>query len=83
VPGAASALNFRDGARLRGAIAKLRQDAGGLKRTTWRQDEELERRFEEPLIDALGKKAHSTELANGAGMSIDETIELARSLATF
>ena len=74
-------VGFRHGARLRGAVAKLRQDAGGMRRTTWQYEAALEHRFEEPLIDALGKGLYSTELANGAGMSTEETIELARSLA--
>ncbi len=74
-------VDCRQGARLRGAIAELRQDAGSPGRTTWQENVVLERRFEEPLVDALGKEAYSIELGNGAGMSIEETIDFARGLA--
>ena len=47
----------------------------------WRRDEELERRFEKRLIDALGEEAYATELANGARMSLEQAVQLARSLA--
>jgi hypothetical protein len=74
-------IDLLNGARLRGAVSKLRQDAGGLKRTEWRTDEELECRFEEALIDALGRVSYDDELAVGSAMSLQETIALARSLA--
>jgi predicted ATPase/class 3 adenylate cyclase len=74
-------VDLLNGARLRGAVSKLRQDAGGLKRTEWRTDEELECRFEEALIDALGRASYDDELAVGSAMSLEETIALARSLA--
>jgi predicted ATPase/class 3 adenylate cyclase/Flp pilus assembly protein TadD len=77
---AVEADDLRAGARLRGAIAKLRLDTG-VKRPYWRQDEELERRFEQRLIDGLGDEAYATELANGARMSLAQAVELARSLA--
>jgi hypothetical protein len=44
------------------------------------RNDELESRFEQPLIDALGLEAYETERATGAAMSLEETIELARSL---
>jgi hypothetical protein len=73
-------VDFRQGARLLGAIAELRQDAGGVRRTTWQENVALERRFEEPLVDILGRETYSLAVATGAGMSIEETIELARRL---
>ena len=43
-------------------------------------NDELESRFEQPLIDELGQKAYEKERATGTAMSLEETIELARSL---
>jgi predicted ATPase len=71
--------DFGHGARLLGSIRRLRRDAG-VKRTSWWVDEELERRFEQRLIDGLGEERHAIEQENGAGLSIEATIELARSL---
>jgi predicted ATPase/class 3 adenylate cyclase len=78
---AVESVDLLNGARLRGAVLTLRRDAGGLKRTEWRTDEELECRFEEALIDALGRVSYDDELAGGSAMSLEETIALARSLA--
>ena len=72
--------DFGDGARLLGAIRRLRRDAG-VKRTSRWVDEELDRRFEQRLIDGLGEETYAIEHENGAGLSIDATIELARTLA--
>ena len=72
--------DFRQGARLRGAITAHRV-AQGLKSWMSGRNDELESRFEQPLIDALGPRAYENERAAGAAMSLDETIELARSLA--
>jgi predicted ATPase len=73
--------DFGAGARLSGAVVKLRRDAGGPKTPLWPQEEEVEARFEQPLIDALGQGGYAREQAIGAAMSLDETLELARSLA--
>ena len=73
--------DVRDGARLAGAVTKLRDDAGGLRTWMRPQEEEIEFRFEHPLIDALGEEAYAREHAIGATMSREEAIELARSLA--
>ena len=78
---AADPADFRAGARLLGAVAKLRLDAG-IETSMWEGARlELERRFEQPLIRALGEKAYAAEQASGARMSLEETIGLARSLA--
>ena len=71
--------DFRVGAHLRGAIAAHRV-AHGLKSWMSGRNDELESRFEQPLIDELGQKAYEKERATGAAMSLEETIELARSL---
>jgi predicted ATPase/class 3 adenylate cyclase len=65
-------------ARIRGAVEALRQREG-VNRDP--RDEELERRFERLLIQAVGKQAWEREQAVGALMTIEETIELARSLS--
>ena len=43
---------------------------------------ELRRRFEQPLIDALGEEEWARERAAGATLTLEEAIELARTLAT-
>jgi predicted ATPase len=72
--------DVRVAARLRGAITAHRV-AHGLKSWMSGRNDELESRFEQPLIDALGREAYETERAAGAAMSLEETLELARSLA--
>jgi hypothetical protein len=42
---------------------------------------ELERFLAQPLIDALGADEYANEQALGAGMDIDDAIDLARTLA--
>jgi hypothetical protein len=42
---------------------------------------ELQHHFERPLIDTIGQEAWDREQAVGAKMTLEETIELARSLA--
>jgi hypothetical protein len=42
---------------------------------------ELRRRFEQPLIDALGEDEWAREQAAGAALTLEEAIELARTLA--
>ena len=73
-------VDFRDGARLHGAIEKLREETGGLRTPMWREEREIEARFEQPLIDALGEDAYAHEHAIGAAMTRDEAIDLAQSL---
>jgi predicted ATPase len=64
-------------ARLRGAVEMLRRD---VESSVSPHDVELEDRFGQPLIEALGEEGYAREQAIGAGMTLDETIELARSL---
>ena len=72
--------DFREGARLRGAITTHRV-AHGLKSWMSGRNDELESRFEQPLIAALGHETYENERTSGAAMSLEEMIELARSLA--
>jgi hypothetical protein len=44
--------------------------------------QELRHRFEQPLIQALGEDAWAQEQAVGARLTLEEAIELARTLAT-
>ena len=74
-------MDLREGARLAGAVAHLRDDAGGLKTWTWPQEREIEVRFEQPLIDALGEGEYRGAHDEGRTLSFDETLALARSLA--
>ena len=69
-----------EGARLRGAIARFRQDFD-LRTSSSREYEELEHRFEQPMIDALGVEAYETARARGFEMNLEQMIELARSVA--
>jgi tetratricopeptide (TPR) repeat protein len=71
--------DVRQGARLRGAITAHRV-AQGLKSWMSGRNDELEARFERPLIDALGREEYESERAAGEAMSLDETLELARSV---
>jgi tetratricopeptide (TPR) repeat protein len=75
---AADTADVAEAARLRGAVATLRRS---VESRVSAQDEELERRFEQPLIETLGQEAYENELAVGSAMSLEETIELVRSLA--
>jgi hypothetical protein len=74
----ADSVDAAQATRLRGALATLRQS---VESRVSAQDEELERRFEQPLTDALAPEDYETEMAAGAEMSLEEAIELARSLA--
>jgi predicted ATPase/class 3 adenylate cyclase len=69
-------------ARVRGAVASLRQSRKSAGVATVPRLRELEQHFEQPLINALGQEAWDREQAVGAKMTLEETIELARSLAT-
>jgi len=67
--------DFESGARLRGAIAKLRESRGGLRRRQWRFDEDLERRFEQMLMDALGDDEYRRAQDEGRELSFEEALE--------
>jgi hypothetical protein len=41
----------------------------------------METRFEQPLVDALGRDAYESARAAGAALRLDEAFELARALA--
>jgi hypothetical protein len=71
--------DVREGARLRGAITAHRV-AHGMRSWMSRRNDELEARFEQLLIDELGREEYESEWAAGEAMSLDETLELARSL---
>jgi predicted ATPase/class 3 adenylate cyclase len=74
---AAEPKDARRAARLRGAVTALRAQAD----FSLNQDDlHLERRFEQPLIDALGTDAFAQEHQLGATMSLDDAVRLARSL---
>ena len=66
-------------ARLLGAVAAIRQRG---RLTGWPGEFTLRRRFEPPLIDALGEEEWAREQAAGAMLTLEEAIELARTLAT-
>jgi predicted ATPase len=68
----------RSAARLVGAATAARQSARLMDRPT---ELELRRRFEQPLIDALGEGEWAREQAAGATLTLEEAIELARTLA--
>ena len=65
-------------ARLRGALSRLRHDS---RVSPEPRSAQLERHFEQPFIEALGEEAWAREQAAGATMSLDEAVELARTLA--
>ena len=69
---------MRSAARLMGAVAAVREDA---RLTAAPGELELRRRFEQPLIDALGEDEWAREQAAGATLTLEEAIELARTLA--
>jgi hypothetical protein len=75
---AAEPADVRAAARLAGAVAAIRQNAGLMEPPT---ELELRRRFEQPLIDALGEDEWAREQAAGAALTLEEAIELARTLA--
>ena len=73
---AADTADAGSAARLQGAVNKL--DEAGTRSPRF---VELERYLEQPLIDALGADEYAKEQALGAGMDIDDAIDLARRLA--
>jgi hypothetical protein len=74
-------MDLREGARLAGAVAQLRDEAGGLETWMWPQERDIEVRFEQPLVDALGEDQYRSAHEEGRTLSFDETLSLARSLA--
>jgi tetratricopeptide (TPR) repeat protein len=64
-------------ARLRGAAAALRQAAGI---DPERRQVEFEQHFDQPLIEALGAEAWAQAQADGAAMTLDQALALARLL---
>jgi predicted ATPase len=68
--------DVRSAARLRGVVSKLDEAVTRSPRLL-----QLERFLEQPLVNALGADEYANEQALGAGMGIDEAIELARTLA--
>lgn len=70
--------DVRSATRLAAAVARVRQKAR-LKESPSELD--LRRRFEQPLIDALGEEEWGREQAAGAKLTLEEAIELARTLA--
>jgi predicted ATPase len=75
---AAEPRDMRSAARLVGAADVVRQNARLTARQTYL---ELHRRFAQPLIDALGEDEWTREQAEGASLTLEEAIELARTLA--
>jgi hypothetical protein len=75
---AAEPGDVRSAARVLGAVAAVR---GGARLTGWHGELELRRRFEQPMIDALGEDEWARGQAAGATLTLGEAIELARTLA--
>jgi predicted ATPase/predicted negative regulator of RcsB-dependent stress response len=73
---AADTTDARSAARLQGAVNTMDEAAGLSPRYL-----ELERFLAQTLIDALGADEYANEQALGAGMDIDDAIDLARTLA--
>ena len=74
---AADPADLTVAARIRGAVAALRERAG-ISRDP--RDEKLELRLEQPLIQKLGDAYWEQERASGATMTLKETIDLSHSL---
>ena len=75
---ATEAGDVRSAARLAGAVDAVRTKAG---LTAGPGELELRRRFEQPLIDALGEDDLAREQAAGATLTLEEAIALALRLA--
>ena len=73
-------VDLSEGSRLAGAVANLRSEAGGLRTVLWPQEEAIEARFEQPLIDALGEDEYRRAHDEGRALTFEEALELARSL---
>src|SRR5215208_174464 len=68
-------------ARLRGAVAQLNSDADIVANAYSRADNELESHFERELMVLLGEEAWEREKTMGSTMTLEQAIELARSLS--
>ena len=68
-------------ARLRGAVAQLSSDADVVVNAYSRAGDELERHFERELVVVLGEEAWKREKAAGSTMTLEQAIELARSIS--
>lgn len=75
---AAEPADIQSAARLAVAADAIRKNAGLTPEQT---EPELRRRFEQPLIDALGDDDWAREEAAGSALTLNEAIELARTLA--
>ena len=73
---AADSADARSAARLQGAVNRLDEPSTRSSRFL-----ELEQFLAQPLVDALGADEYANERALGAGMDIDDAIDLARTLA--
>ena len=69
---------MRPAARVLAAVAAVRQSARLIDPPT---EFDLRRRFEQSLIDAFGEDEWAREQAAGATLTLEEAIELARTLA--
>ena len=67
-------------ARLRGAVAELNRDANVVMNAYFRDDDELEYRFERELVAVLGEEAWEQERAIGSTMALEEAIAVAQML---
>ena len=68
-------------ARLRGAVAQLNSDADVVVNAYFRAEDDLEGYFERELVVLLGNEAWEREKTAGSTMTLEEAIELARSLS--
>jgi hypothetical protein len=68
-------------ARLRGAVAQLNSDAGVVMNAYFQAEDELEHHFERQLVAAFGEEAWEREKTTGSTMTLEQAIELARSLS--
>jgi tetratricopeptide (TPR) repeat protein len=75
---AADMADARSAAQLQGAASTLHEAEAGTRTPRFL---ELERYLGQPLIDALGADEYANEQALGAGMDMDDAIDLARRLA--
>ena len=76
---AAEPSDARSAARLAGAVDGVRQKARLAK---WPVEVELRPRFEQPFIEALGESEWARERTAGTSLTLEEAIDLARTLGT-
>jgi predicted ATPase len=68
-------------ARVRGAVAQLNREADVVTNAYLRATDELERHFERELVAVLGEEAWEQEKTAGSTMTLEQAIELGRSLS--